>query len=96
MSGTKYSTGNQVFNGTRIYTAGGNGVSGAIAPVHTSGSVTDGGVTWTVAGTKATATAVLTNGIVTGVNMTETGTGYTYAHRVSFACLLYTSDAADE
>ena len=85
LSGTSYSTGDQVFNGTRIYTAGGNGVSGVTAPVHTSGSATDGGVTWTVAGTKATATSVLTNGIVSGVNMTETGTGYTSAPKVTFA-----------
>ena len=85
LSGTTYSTGDQVFNLTKIYTAAGNGVSGAVAPTHTSGSVSDGGINWTVAGTKATATAVLTNGIVTGVNMTETGTGYTSAHRVTFA-----------
>ena len=85
LSGTKYSTGDQVFNLTKIYTAAGNGVSGANAPTHTSGSASDGGVTWNFAGTKATATSVLTNGVVTGVNMTETGTGYTSAPRLTFA-----------
>ena len=85
LSGTSYSTGDQVFNLTKIYTAVGNGVSGVTAPTHASGNVTDGGVTWTAAGTKATATSVLTNGVVTGVNMTETGTGYTSAPRLTFA-----------
>lgn len=85
LSGTSYSTGDQVFNLTKIYTAAGNGVSGANAPTHTSGSASDGGISWTLAGTKATATSVLTNGIVTGVNMTETGTGYTSVPRLTFA-----------
>ena len=85
LSGTSYSTGDQVFNLTKIYTAAGNGVSGANAPTHTSGSASDGGISWTLAGTKATATSVLTNGVVTGVNMTETGTGYTSVPRLTFA-----------
>ena len=84
-SGVKYSTGDQVFYSTRLYTAASSGVSGATAPTHTSGTVTDGAVTWTVAGNRATATAILTNGIVTGVTMTETGNAYTGTVRVRFA-----------
>tara|TARA_R100001082_G_scaffold64898_1_gene36551 strand:+ start:512 stop:1990 length:1479 start_codon:yes stop_codon:yes gene_type:complete len=85
LSGTSYSIGDQVFNGTRIYTAGSNGVSGVVAPTHGVGGATDGGVTWTYAGTKAAATSVLTNGIVTSLTMTETGSGYTSAPKVTFA-----------
>ena len=83
--GTSYSTGDQVWNGTRLYTATSTGISGVVEPVHTSGTVTDGGVTWSHAGLRATAGAVLTNGIVTGLSMTETGTGYTNVPRVRFA-----------
>ena len=85
MSGTTYSTGDQVFNGTRLYTAGGNGTSGAAAPVHTSGTATDGGISWAHAGNKATATTLLTNGVVSTVNMTDTGSGYTAVPSVIFA-----------
>ena len=85
MSGTKYSIGDQVFNKTKIYTAHTAGTSGASAPVHTSATVTDGGVNWTYAGNKATATTQLTNGVVSTVNMTETGSGYTGVPSVIFA-----------
>ena len=81
-SGVSYSTGNQVWNGTKLYTAASTGVSGVVEPVHTSGTVTDGAVTWTLAGNRATAAATLTNGIVTGISMADTGTGYTLVPRV--------------
>ena len=74
-----------IFYDSRIYTAGNSGIAGVTAPTHTSGSVSDGVITWTMAGTKATAVSVLTNDVVTSVNITETGSGYTSAPRAIFA-----------
>jgi hypothetical protein len=85
LSGTAYATGEQVFNGTKIYTCGAGGISGTAAPKHTSGNVTDGVIIWAYAGNKATATTQLTNGVVTTVNMTDTGSGYAAVPRITFA-----------
>ena len=41
-SGVAYNTGDRVYNGKRIYAAQGTGTSGSIAPVHTTGVVSDG------------------------------------------------------
>ncbi len=47
VTSTVYATGAYVYYGLNIYTAAVGGTSGASPPVHTSGSVSDGGVTWT-------------------------------------------------
>ena len=41
-----YTTGDEVYNAGKIYTAGSTGVSGASAPIHTIGTVTDGNINW--------------------------------------------------
>lgn len=48
---TRYLTGEYCYNAGRLYYASTGGTSGSSAPTHTSGSATDGTVTWTVAGT---------------------------------------------
>lgn len=45
-TGTAVVAGQMVFNGTRVYVAAGSGTTGATAPTHTSGSASDGAVTW--------------------------------------------------
>lgn len=46
VTSTSYTSGDQVRNDGRVYQATTTGTSGATAPTHTSGSVSDGGVTW--------------------------------------------------
>ena len=45
-TGKSYTTGDYVLNGTGVFKATTTGTSGATAPVHTSGTVSDGGVSW--------------------------------------------------
>ena len=61
MTGKLYATGDQVFNVGKVYTATSGGTSGATAPTHTTGSVTDGAVTWEYAGVQATITVLRVN-----------------------------------
>lgn len=46
VTGQVYSTGDVVYNSFYKYIATSTGTSGATAPAHTSGKVSDGGVTW--------------------------------------------------
>ena len=68
-TGIVYSSGDQVFNANKVYTATNAGTSGATAPTHTTGSVSDGAVTWAYAGIQATATVVRIDslGSITGI-----------------------------
>jgi hypothetical protein len=45
--GLSVTSGSYIFNNGNYYTAGSTGTTGATAPTHTSGSVTDGTITWT-------------------------------------------------
>lgn len=47
VTGTAYTAGASVSNRFNRYTAAGSGTSGATAPTHTSGSASDGGISWT-------------------------------------------------
>ena len=57
-TGKVYVTGDQVFNLGKVYTATSGGTSGATGPSHTTGSVSDGAVTWSYAGVQAVLTCV--------------------------------------
>ena len=46
-SGTAYSIGYRVLYGLRVYQASSAGTAGSTPPTHNSGTVTDGGVSWT-------------------------------------------------
>ena len=46
VTGTSYNVGDIVINGSYKYIATSTGTSGATPPTHTSGSASDGGVTW--------------------------------------------------
>ena len=66
-----------------IYTVDGNyykvtvaGTTGSSKPTHTTGTATNGGVTFLYVGKQATATAVMTNAGVSGYTITEEGDGY--------------------
>ena len=64
------------YNGNR-YQAQNSGItSSTVYPVHTSGTQTIGTVNWLYEGESAAAT-VSVDGIVTGINVTNGGTGYT-------------------
>lgn len=52
-AGINYTPGNIVRSGARYYTASGGGTSGSTAPTHTTGIVSDGGVSWEYIGTTA-------------------------------------------
>tara|TARA_R100000458_G_C8277019_1_gene252462 strand:- start:985 stop:4596 length:3612 start_codon:yes stop_codon:yes gene_type:complete len=82
---TSYSIGDQVFNASKVYTAASAGSSGSTAPTHTTGTVTDGNVTWTYAGVQATATVTASNQIVISATITNNGSGYTSAPPVTIA-----------
>lgn len=45
-SGLIVTSGSYIYNNGNYYTAAGAGTTGSTAPTHTSGSVSDGGVTW--------------------------------------------------
>jgi hypothetical protein len=79
-SGTPSSFGFRGTNGTQTYSGSSTGVTGATAIVGGSG-YTDLGTTITVTGngTGATASAIITAGIITGISITNGGSGYTNA-----------------
>lgn len=54
VTGTVYPAGRWVVNDSKYYQTAAGGTSGATAPTHTSGDVSDGGVTWTYKGDFAT------------------------------------------
>jgi hypothetical protein len=54
VTSTVYALNAYVFYGNNVYTATSAGTSGATPPTHTSGSVSDGGVTWKYIYTTAT------------------------------------------
>lgn len=68
-----YSIGDQVFLGNNLYTAASNGTSGATAPTHTTGTVSDGGVNWTYAGEAAKAVSKNYDGRITTVTILDAG-----------------------
>lgn len=78
-AGVSYSENAQVFNANKLYLATNAGTSGNTAPTHTTGSVSDGAVTWKYVGTQATATATVVDGKVTNIEITNKGKGYVTA-----------------
>lgn len=47
-SGKSYAAGSYIINGSVVYSTAAGGTAGASQPVHTTGSASDGGITWTV------------------------------------------------
>ena len=64
------------YNGNRYQAQNSGNTSSTLYPVHTSGTQTIGTVNWLYEGESAAAT-VSVDGIVTGINVTNGGTGYT-------------------
>ena len=73
---TTYTLNTQIFYGNNLYTVTTAGTTASTAPTFTSGSQTDGTATLTYAGTKATGTALLIDGILNGITITNGGSGY--------------------
>ena len=70
LSGKLYATGDQVFNVGKVYTATSGGNAGSTAPTHTTGTVSDGTVSWSYAGVQAIITVLRvhpTTGVVTKI-----------------------------
>ena len=75
---TAYAVGNQRSSNGNLYTVVTAGTSDATnGPSGTGAGITDGTVVWDYAGPAATATAVVSEGMVTSLNITNTGSGYT-------------------
>jgi hypothetical protein len=84
-SGQTIAIGDQRFYGTRLYTSTTAGTTGSTSPVHTSGTVSDGTVSWAFAGAVAVATAARGGGTtVTAVTVSSAGSGYTKVPTISF------------
>ena len=80
---TTYTINTQIFYGNNLYTVTVAGTTASTAPTFTTGSQTDGTATLTYAGTKATGTAVLVNGILDNITITNPGTGYITAPSIT-------------
>ena len=81
-----YTAGQQVANGANLYTVSTGGTSNASGsgPTHTSGSATDGTVTFDYAGVAATCTVQIDNNRVSIIEITNRGSGYTSVPTVTF------------
>ena len=85
VTSTAYSIGQLLKYGTNYYVATSSGTSGISYPSHTLGTVVNGTVSLLAVivydsnGSGATAVATLTDGVVTSIDVTNRGTGYTMA-----------------
>ena len=68
-----YTIGDQVFVSNNLYTAASNGTSGTVAPSHSTGTISDGGVDWTYAGEAAKAISKNYDGKITAVTIVDAG-----------------------
>ena len=83
---TAYTTGQQIFYRTNLYSVTVSGTSGTVAPEFTSGSQTNGSATLTYTGTAAKAVAVINSQLkVIAVNVITHGSGYVTTPTVTFA-----------
>lgn len=85
--GVAYAVNAQVRNGSNLYTcttAGTSDVAGT-GPSGTGLGITDGTCVWNYAGTAATGEAVINGGKITGINITNAGSGYNNFPTLSIA-----------
>ena len=75
---TAYTIGQQIFYGSNLYSVTVAGTSGVEAPIFTTGSLVNGTVTLTYAGTAATGAAAINSQLqVVAVDIVNAGSGYT-------------------
>jgi len=83
---TVYSVGTQRSNNGNLYTVATAGTSDAAGgPSGTGSGITDGTVSWNYAGPATTATATVSAGVVTAVNIITQGSGYTAAPAITIS-----------
>jgi hypothetical protein len=82
---TTYTTGQQVFYGSNLYSVTATGTTAAVPPAFTTGSQLNGTATLMYVGTPATATAVINSELqVIAVNIVTNGAGYTTNPPITF------------
>ncbi|AAX92297.1 tail protein [Staphylococcus phage Twort] len=70
ITGTSYTQGQIVYNGSYVYKATTTGVSGNTQPVHSSGVVSDGTVSWEFLSSKASFEAISQIGVTESISST--------------------------
>jgi len=78
VTATAYSSGAYVRSSNKLYQSTGAGTSGATAPTHSSGTVSDGGVSWTFIAPFAGGTGEAYGNTVIGNRVYRTSGGATY------------------
>jgi hypothetical protein len=82
---TAYTLNQQIYYLNNLYTVTTAGTTGTVPPTSLYGPFTDGTASLTYAGNPASGTGIGTNGIVTGITITNGGSGYLSAPSVSYA-----------
>ena len=82
---TAVSLNDQIFSGNNLYIVTTAGSTGTTAPTHVAGKVANGSATLGYVGRAAKATATITSGALTAINITQAGSGYTSAPTLTFS-----------
>ena len=82
---TAVTLGAQLFSGDNLYIVTTAGSTGTAAPTHVHGKTANGSAVLGYVGRAAKATATITSGALTAINITQAGSGYTSAPTLTFS-----------